>query len=515
MHCSNIGESRLDAAAAFSRRAVANQASNMGEAAVLRPEVVLRVTSWPILLPCQKQAQRISSRAFPFMLPPASFMLRTRITSRALRLSFAILSIGLVSSCRKTDTPTSPADSVATVAVLPGTPALTFVGETVQLAASATRTSGAAVTGGTYTWSTADAAVATVSTAGLVTAVGAGTAVVSATLEGVAGTATVTVGLLANTVIVTPSADTLVSVGETLQLAVEVRDAGGTVLGTPGGAWTSSLPGVATVSTTGEVTAVANGTTVVKYTLNSATDSAVITVALPAPGSAAWQMESSAVQPQYGTWGSSTTDYWSVGGGGSILHFNGSTWSDLSGVTTETLEGVWGAAADDVWAVGWNGTMLHYDGSQWAEVDISGVTTDHLRAIWGTSASDVWAVGGTSSAEILHYDGSTWSAQGTATSSPYYDVSGSAANDVYAVGSSGTIAHFDGSGWSSMTSSTSATLLSVWASAPDDVWATATNDMRSGWFIHYDGVSWSLFGLGTRHVRDIWGSAARRDRARV
>jgi hypothetical protein len=40
-------------------------------------------------------------------------------------------------------------------------------------------------------------------------------------------------------------------------------------------------------------------------------------------------------------------------------------WSAMDSGTTEDLYGVWGSSASDVFAVGWNGTILHYDGSTW------------------------------------------------------------------------------------------------------------------------------------------------------
>jgi hypothetical protein len=49
--------------------------------------------------------------------------------------------------------------------------------------------------------------------------------------------------------------------------------------------------------------------------------------------------------------------------------------------------------------VGKHGTVLHYDGTSWSSID-SG-TTEHLSSIWGSSASDVFIVG--NSGTILHY----------------------------------------------------------------------------------------------------------------
>jgi len=63
----------------------------------------------------------------------------------------------------------------------------------VQLAATVKDSAGATLTGRVVTWSTSASGVATISSAGLVTGVAAGTATITATSEGKSGTATVTV----------------------------------------------------------------------------------------------------------------------------------------------------------------------------------------------------------------------------------------------------------------------------------------------------------------------------------
>lgn len=89
--------------------------------------------------------------------------------------------------------PENPAPAVATVKVSPEAPSLA-PGATVQLSASARDAAGNVLTGRGVAWSSSDAAVATVSPTGLVTAVAAGSARVRATVDGsVSGEAAVTV----------------------------------------------------------------------------------------------------------------------------------------------------------------------------------------------------------------------------------------------------------------------------------------------------------------------------------
>ena len=66
-------------------------------------------------------------------------------------------------------------------------------GQTLQLAATARNASGTVIEGRTFEWTTADAAVASVSPAGLVTGLNAGQVEIRATTEGVTGSETLAV----------------------------------------------------------------------------------------------------------------------------------------------------------------------------------------------------------------------------------------------------------------------------------------------------------------------------------
>jgi hypothetical protein len=87
---------------------------------------------------------------------------------------------------------TTTAIPVATVAVTPVTVSLN-AGATQQLTATPRDANGNALTGRVITWGSSSTSIATVSSAGLVTAVSAGVATITATSEGKSGTAVVTV----------------------------------------------------------------------------------------------------------------------------------------------------------------------------------------------------------------------------------------------------------------------------------------------------------------------------------
>lgn len=148
---------------------------------------------------------------------------------------------------------------VATVSVSPASPSLT-PGAVIQLSATARDAAGNTLTGRVISWSTSNNAVATVSGAGLVTAVSVGGPVtITATSEGQTGTAAVTVvAPTVTTVSVSPSV-TSVSNGGTTPLSAVVRDQNNVIMTGQVATWTTSNGSIATVSPTGLVTGVAPG----------------------------------------------------------------------------------------------------------------------------------------------------------------------------------------------------------------------------------------------------------------
>jgi glucose/arabinose dehydrogenase len=83
---------------------------------------------------------------------------------------------------------------VASVTVtVPSTGAAVQVGQTLQLTATAKDADGVTIAVGSYQWASADESIATVSSGGLVTGVAEGQTEITATTDGVSGSATVTV----------------------------------------------------------------------------------------------------------------------------------------------------------------------------------------------------------------------------------------------------------------------------------------------------------------------------------
>lgn len=179
-------------------------------------------------------------------------------------------------------TPPLPA-GIASVTVAPAQITIA-IQEKVILTASVATTQGTGTPVTTVAWSSANAAIASVSAAGEVTGVAAGTTTIRATSTadaGKVGAAAVTVrALQVQSVVVTPQSLSL-QVGQTATAVATVnRDAGASGAVT----WTSSAAGVATVNnTTGLITAVSTGTAVITATSTAdASKSAALAVTVVA-----------------------------------------------------------------------------------------------------------------------------------------------------------------------------------------------------------------------------------------
>ena len=166
---------------------------------------------------------------------------------------------------------------VASIAVTPGVNDL-VAGQTTQLTVQLRSASGSTLTGRAITWSTNSSSVATVSSDGLVTAVGQGTATITAMCEGKSASATINVSPRpVSAVIVSPGQVTIFA-GQTVQLSAIVTDDRGQVLTGHPVTFSSSNPQVATVSATGVVTGVAPGVTTITAISEGGTGTATVTI---------------------------------------------------------------------------------------------------------------------------------------------------------------------------------------------------------------------------------------------
>jgi len=144
---------------------------------------------------------------------------------------------------------------------------------------------------------------------------------------------------------------------------------------------------------------------------------------------------------------------------------------------------------------------------------VSSGTADDLWDVWGSSATDVWAVG--SNGAIVHYDGTRWSRALDSVSYFFRGVWGSGPTDIWAVGflslnnTAPVIFHYDGTGWARDASVADTLpwppLSDVWGTSASNVWAVG----YGGWISRFDGSRWIDASVGSAFYSErIWGTSA-------
>lgn len=132
-------------------------------------------------------------------------------------------------------------------------------------------------------------------------------------------------------------------------------------------------------------------------------------------------------------WGRNGTCFWVAGDRQTVLRWGchgAATWNreslpsirgipDITEETSKTIEqspiwSLWGAVntgLTQLWAVGGQGTILSFDGTSWKRTQLAADDSGRpqFRGIWGYSPNDIWAVG--NFARIYHWNGSLWNGE--------------------------------------------------------------------------------------------------------
>ncbi len=199
-----------------------------------------------------------------------------------------------------------------------------------------------------------------------------------------------------------------------------------------------------------------------------------------------WQNPSPSGVGIFDIYAPDANNVWLAGYYGTIVKYNGSSWSAQYSGTTQTLWHISGYDTANIWAVGANGTILYTNngGASWSS-QASG-TSEAFLSIYALNATNIWAVG--SNGTILKYNGANWSAQTSGISTTLFGVSAYDANNAWAVGSSGVILHTTngGTSWSSQASGTSEALYDIQILDAQNIWASGGSVI-----LKYNGTTWS------------------------
>ncbi len=179
------------------------------------------------------------------------------------------------------------AKTLTSVAVSPATPSIA-IGATQQFVATATYSDSTTANVTTSaTWTSSNPAIAKVTPSGLASALAAGSATIMATIDGVSGSASLSVPPPAVTktltsIVVTPATATF-AIGATQQFIATATYSDSTTANvTTLATWTSSNPTIAKITPGGLASALAAGSATITATLSGVSGSASLTVPPPA-----------------------------------------------------------------------------------------------------------------------------------------------------------------------------------------------------------------------------------------
>ncbi len=170
---------------------------------------------------------------------------------------------------------------VILVRVSPGSATISVTGS-LTLRAEALDATGEPVLGLSIAWTSSDETIAIVSANGVVAGIAAGSVTITATVDGRAGTAAITIAPQpVASVVITPSADTML-LGERVTFRATPLDAQNLPLANRIVLWASTSPVVATVSSEGDVIGLAIGSARIRATVEGKFAEATVLV-LPVP----------------------------------------------------------------------------------------------------------------------------------------------------------------------------------------------------------------------------------------
>ena len=210
--------------------------------------------------------------------PRRSFPSRKSVSLQITLCLAALVMATLLEACSGHGSNTPVAPNLSTIAVSPASASIAVAG-TQQFTAIGTYTDGSTKDlTSSVTWSSTIPATATISSAGLATAIASGKTVISAALAGTGATATLTVTSPLASIAVTPATVSL-AIAATQQFIATATYMDGTTANISSTvAWSSSAPTTATVSSTGLATAVAAGQSTITATLSGVSGAATVSV---------------------------------------------------------------------------------------------------------------------------------------------------------------------------------------------------------------------------------------------
>jgi hypothetical protein len=241
----------------------------------------------------------------------------------------------------------------------------------------------------------------------------------SVALPAVAGVSSIT--NLRLTGVSADSASDVIAVGNALgvqPLAFKWNGSAWQQLATPSGAWWSSMAHVKAFSPT-SAWAIGETSTSTGYTATATQWNGTSWTQVATPFSTSLVLTMNAIS------GSSPTDIWAAGTAQSqgyrnrvtqsvLLHYNGTSWSQVTVPDNSGLADVAAISPTDAWAVAVDGTILQWNGTTWSAATTAFSAPAVLSpVIAAASANNIWIAGVVSANAfaVVHFNGTSWSSQ--------------------------------------------------------------------------------------------------------
>lgn len=177
----------------------------------------------------------------------------------------------------------------------------------------------------------------------------------------------------------------------------------------------------------------------------------------------------------------SSQEGYAAGYGGYFLHYDGSTWHELSkppGV--EDISNIEAIRSNDVWLAG--DGLWHFTEEGWLQVSLP-KKFKPIADIQMLKADSGWAVG--NNGTILQFHDDSWTPVTSPTTARLNALSMLSPEEGWAVGIQGTILHFHDGRWLEETSPTQANLIDIDMLSTDEGWILMGDEWRIG-LLHRD-----------------------------
>jgi len=207
-------------------------------------------------------------------------------------------------------------------------------------------------------------------------------------------------------------------------------------------------------------------------------------------------------------------DIYIVGDRGTIINIMNYHWKTIDNNYFDfNFKSIWGASKSDIFIVGHNrksnstdGIILHYNGSSLTQMVLPFKT--NLNAVWGFKNDNIYAVGNN---YILHYDGKKWLKEVYMENGfKFNDIWGNSKNDIIAITEKGNVMKYDGKSWTELNTP----LKETCARYPlryccKRIWGNKNNYYISSrnFIYNFNGHSWkeiSIPGIKS-NIYGIWG----------